>query len=389
MIMKNKILGVFLLLIPWTLLLFSCNNIDNNDEASISPDGGEKLTREKVENSNLSMHEAMFYEQLSGDKVVCELCPKTCLLKEGETGNCRVRANVDGKLRSLVYSRPVTMHIDPIEKKPFFHFYPETKTLSVATVGCNLHCVNCQNANLSQKSPFNMNKVHKIKPEQLVNIAKKKNSKMISYTYNDPTVFYEYVMETAKLARKEGIKNTLVTAAYINPEPARKLGKYIDAATVDIKGMSDEFYQRFNTGELKPVLKAIEILKEQGVWLEISYLLIPGENDSKADLRKLSLWVYNKLGKETPIHFLRFFPCYKLKSKPATPEETLKKAYNIAKNTGLEHVYIGNLRDPKTENTYCPSCDKKIIDRNGYIILENHVSDGKCDFCGEDINGRW
>lgn len=359
-------------------------------ESSVVPLQDKKITREMVEEKNLSMREAMFYDKLgSTGEVICRLCPHNCLLAEGESGNCRVRANVEGTLRSLVYARPITMHVDPIEKKPFFHFYPQEKTLSIATAGCNLRCRNCQNWHISQLSPFDMENVQVKSPQQIVAMAEKYDAEIISYTYNDPVVFYEYVLETAKLAHKKGIKNTLVTAAYINPKPMRQLSKYIDAATVDIKGMDNAFYRKFNTGELDPVLEAIKIMHEEGVWLEISYLVIPSENDSDADFNTFSNWVIDHTGAETPVHFLRFFPHYQMKSRPATPVTTLTHARDVAMDAGLKYVYLGNVRQSDVEDTYCPHCNKKIIDRSGYRIQSFHVTDGKCAYCDKPVNGIW
>ncbi len=349
-----------------------------------------KITRQLVESHNLSMKESYYYDKIpSTGEVICRLCPHKCILREGEMGDCRVRANVEGKLRTLVYARPITMHLDPIEKKPFFHFLPTQKTLSIATAGCNLRCRNCQNWQISQLSPFEMENVEIRSPKTIVNLAKKYNAKIISYTYNDPIVFYEYMLETAKLAHKNGIKNTMVTAGFINEEPMEELSRYIDGATVDIKGMTNDFYSRFNTGELDPVLDAIKVMKKEGVWLEISYLVIPGENDSNEDFNKFAQWVKNHTGKGTPVHFLRFFPHYQMKSKPATPVSTLKRARKKALNAGLEYVYIGNVRDPETEDTFCPHCQKKIIDRDGYQMKALHVKEGKCEFCNKPINGIW
>lgn len=348
------------------------------------------VNRSMVERHNLSMKEAYYYDELQGsDEVICRLCPHKCILREGEVGDCRVRANVEGKLRSLVYARPITMHLDPIEKKPFFHYLPTQKTLSIATAGCNLQCRNCQNWQISQLSPFEMDNAKVRSPEAIINLVKKYNASIISYTYNDPIVFYEYMLETAKKAHANGIKNTIVTAGYINEEPMRELAQYIDAATVDIKGMTNSFYSRFNTGELDPVLDAIKVMKEEGVWLEISYLVIPGENDTDEDFEKFVHWVIENTGKGTPVHFLRFFPHFQMKSKPATPVRTLKRARKKAMNAGLKYVYLGNVRDSETEDTFCPHCGEKIIDRKGYQMKAFHVEDGNCIFCNKSVNGVW
>ncbi|MEA3448327.1 MAG: AmmeMemoRadiSam system radical SAM enzyme [Bacteroidota bacterium] len=360
-------------------------------EASVCPAPEKNITRKMVEEHNLSMKEAMYYDKMGNSgEVVCRLCPHKCFLEEGEVGDCRVRANIEGKLRSLVYARPITMHIDPIEKKPFFHFHPKEKTLSIATAGCNLRCRNCQNWEISQLSPFEMEDVKVVPPKDVVKLAKRHGAEIISYTYNDPIVFYEYMLETAKIAQKNGIKNTMVTAGFINEEPMRELAKYMDAATVDIKGTSNEFYRKFNTGELDPVLDAIKVMHEEGLWLEISYLVIPGENDTKADFEKFANWVIDNIGDDTPVHFLRFFPHFQMKSKPATPIPTLEYARKTAQEAGLKHVYLGNVRNTDAEDTFCPHCGKKIIDRSGYLIRSFHVTpEGNCEYCGKPINGVW
>lgn len=407
---NNKILILIgLFVVALTIIVFIPHNENNKEkqehtERSIVPPCAETsgqasmvtppqkdLTREKVESKNLSMKEADFYDKVgSSGEVICRLCPHNCLIDEGEAGNCGVRANIEGKLRSLVYARPITMHVDPIEKKPFFHFHPKEKTLSIATAGCNLRCRNCQNWQISQLSPFEMDDVVVASPKDIVRLVKKHNAEIISYTYNDPVVFYEYMLETARIAHKNGIKNTMVTAGYINKEPMRKLAKYMDAATVDIKGTENEFYRKFNTGELDPVLDAIKVMNEEGVWLEISYLVIPGENDSKEDFTKFSDWVIENTGDDTPVHFLRFFPHFQMKSKPSTPVSTLESARKTAQDAGLKHVYLGNVRNSDAEDTFCPHCGKKIIDRNGYRIGSFHVTEnGACDFCNKSINGIW
>ena len=348
------------------------------------------ITKSLVDSKNLSLHEAMYYESsAAGSDVVCLLCPRECTIHEGDTGDCRVRANIGGKLYSLVYGRPVTIHIDPIEKKPLFHFYPQSKTFSFATTGCNLHCINCQNWNISQLSPFDMDSVATLEPKDIVALCEKEGLSSISYTYNDPVVFYEYVLDTARLAHAKGIKNVLVTAGYINQEPLKNLCPYIDAATVDIKSMSKSFYRRFNTAKLQPVLDALVTMKKAGVWLEVSFLVIPGENDTDEELGKFSGWVRDNLGAETPVHFLRFFPLYKLTMKPPTPANTLKRAARIAKDAGLKYVYIGNLPESGVEDTFCPHCGKKIIARDGFTIRELNIKNGRCEYCGAAINGRW
>ncbi|MBP7654751.1 AmmeMemoRadiSam system radical SAM enzyme [Candidatus Dependentiae bacterium] len=348
-----------------------------------------KITKALVNAKGLALKEAKYYEKLEAGRILCLLCPKECVIEEGEQGDCRARANIDGKLYSLVFGRPVTMALDPIEKKPFFHFFPKSSTFSIATAGCNLHCINCQNWNISQLNPFDMRAITAVEPEQIVEYAKKSKSDIISYTYNEPVIYYEYVLETAKIAKKQGLKNAIVSAGYINEEPLRELCKYIDAATIDVKGMSENFYRSFTTAKLKPVLESLKILKQENIWLEVSYLIITGANDSDNEIKKFVSWIKVNLGEDVPVHFLRFFPNYKLKNKPPTPEHTMIKAFNIAKSEGLKFVYIGNLDSDKT-NTYCPGCGKLIAERKGYNIKSLKISNsGTCEFCGYKINGKF
>ncbi|HOK39884.1 MAG TPA: AmmeMemoRadiSam system radical SAM enzyme [bacterium] len=346
------------------------------------------ITEELVKQKNLALYEAKYYEKLEDKKVLCLLCPRECVIENGFVGDCRVRANINGKLYSLVYARPVAVNIDPIEKKPFYHFFPKERTLSIATAGCNLHCINCQNWTISQLNPFDIENVNVLLPQDVVQLAINNNSRIISYTYSEPVIFYEYVIETAKKAKEQGIKNVLVTAAYINEEPLKELCKYIDAATVDLKGFTEKVYRTYTTAKLAPVLNALKIMKKENVWLEISNLIIPDANDSDEEIRNLCKWIYENLGAETPLHFLRFFPNYKLKNKPPTPPETLYKAFDIAKTVGLKYVYIGNLLEDKGQDTICPNCKKTIIVRKGYYVKELKVNKkGNCEYCGYKISG--
>ncbi|MBU1030191.1 MAG: AmmeMemoRadiSam system radical SAM enzyme [Nanoarchaeota archaeon] len=331
------------------------------------------------------MKEAKFYEQLEQKKIRCLLCPKKCVIKTDKTGFCRVRKNKDGKLYTLVYNKPATITIDPIEKKPLFHFFPQSKTMSIGTIGCNLYCKHCQNWQLSQGDiPKN---IREITPEEIIKLTKENNCQIIAYTYNEPTIFYEYMIEIAKLAKKEGIKNIIVTNGYINEKPLKELCKYIDAANVDLKGFSEEFYKKQTTASLKPVLNTLTILKQQKVWTEITNLIIPTLNDKTEVIKAMCEWIRKNLGNETPLHFTAFHPDFKTANLLPTTPETLIKAMNIAKEEELKYVYIGNVYSEKHENTYCPNCEAVIIKRRGFLVLENNMFKNKCEFCSYKIQG--
>lgn len=332
--------------------------------------------------------EAKYYSKLERKMVQCNLCPRRCIISEKARGFCGVRENRGGKLFSLVYSNPVAVHLDPIEKKPLFHFYPGTSAFSIATVGCNLRCRFCQNWQISQASPEDY-KGYLLPPEEIVKEARKLKAKTIAYTYTEPTVFFEYMLECAKLAKEAGIKNMFHSAGYINPEPLKEIAKYLDGANIDLKAFNQEFYNKYSSGELKTVLQTLKILKEEGVHLEITNLIIPDVNDNMEEIKKMCEWIKKNLGSDIPIHFSRFYPQYKLANLPPTPLETLEKAARIAQKTGLKFVYIGNVPGNIFENTWCPKCKKLLIERRGFEVLRNNIVKGKCKFCGEVIAGRW
>ena len=321
------------------------------------------------------------------NSVQCELCPRYCVIDQGQSGECRVRVNLDGKLRAVVYGFPCSLNVDPVEKKPCFHFLPGSKSLSTATVGCNLHCLNCQNWEISQANPED-SQAYECPPSRLVELAVQQSCQSISYTYTDPVVYYEYVLATARLAREQKIRNILVTAGYINPAPWKKLLQQVEAVRIDLKAMSDTFYRQVTSATLKPVLDALVATREAGVHLEVINLLIPTLNDSPADIRKLVKWVRVNLGADTPLHFSRFFPLYKMKNLPPTPLETLTAARQAALDEGLRYVYIGNIMSPDGQNTHCPACGKLLLERSGFILLRNELRDGKCA-CGKEIHGVW
>ena len=375
----------FFLLVMFSLLTY-IKPAKEKLEAGIVSSG--KLTEKWVRDHDLSLREAMYYDKLPKGAVKCRLCPWECTIPEGERGICGVRANIGGTLRTLVYGKPVAVHIDPVEKKPVFHFLPGTKAFSIATAGCNLGCIFCQNWTISQIKPEDA--VHyNLPPEEAVRQAKVAGCSSIAYTYSEPSIFYEYMLETAKLAHKEGLKNIWVTAGFINEEPLRELCKYIDAANIDLKGITEDYYREYVKGQLAPVQKSIKIACEEGVSVEITNLIIPGGNDSEKDIRKLCQWIYDNLGPDVPLHFSRFFPHYKLTDRPPTPLKTLLRAREIAKEVGIRYVYIGNVPGTEYETTYCPKCGKELVVRRGFWIEKNLIKDGKCPYCGEKIPGVW
>lgn len=321
-------------------------------------------------------------------RIKCKLCPKGCVISAGESGECRIRINIDGKLKAVTYGFPVAVHMDPIEKKPLFHFLPGSDILSIATAGCNLHCKNCQNWEISQANPEDVN-AYFLPPEKLVKTAIKSGSSSIAYTYTEPLVYYEYTLDSSILAHENGLRNVLVTAGYLNREPLRKLYSYTDGANIDLKAFSDSFYREICGGTLLPVLDSLILAKKMGVWVEVTNLVIPTLNDSEQMIRKLSKWVKENLGPETPLHFSRFYPRYKLTNLPPTPSSTLERARQIAMGEGLYYVYIGNLYTREGENTYCPQCGRVLIKRKGFSVLENNLISGKCKFCDRKVEGVW
>lgn len=319
--------------------------------------------------------------------VQCELCPTECVLENYQVGGCRTRINKDGVLYSLVYGKPCAVAIDPIEKKPFFHFLPGTSAFSIATAGCVLGCKFCQNWQISQASPETVDS-RDLPPADVVRQAAYYGCRSITYTYTEPTVFYEYMYDTAVIARQYGIKNTMHSCGYINQTPLRKLAKLLDAADIDLKAFTEDFYSRICGGRLQPVLDSLVALKQEKVWLEITNLVIPTLNDDPKTMRDMFRWIVKELGPDVPLHLSRFFPHYKLKDLPPTPPETLRDARNIALDAGIRHVYLGNLRS-EAENTYCHRCSKLLIERIGYFIKQNRLRVGACSFCGTKLPGVW
>ena len=329
-----------------------------------------------------------YFSPLTGGEVQCELCPKRCRVSKGKRGFCRVRENRDGKYYSLVYGNPCAVHLDPIEKKPFFHVLPATTSFSLATVGCNFECKFCQNWEISQAFPEDVYN-YDIPPEMIVKKAKEVGAHSVAYTYVEPTIFYEYMVDICQLVKKEGLLNVCHSNGFINPDPLRNLCKVMDAANVDLKGFTEAFYRDICSGELAPVLETLKTLKKEKVHVEITNLLIPTQNDEMSGIEKMCLWVKKELGSDTPIHFSRFYPLYKLRSLPPTPVSTLEKARSVALSAGLEYVYVGNVPGHEGEHTYCPKCKKMVIQRSGYMVGEINLKGGKCKYCGKPIPGIW
>lgn len=349
------------------------------------------VNREKAKNEEASMANlklASYFESLDNGYVRCNLCPNRCILALGQIGLCKARKNIAGKLYSVVYGKLAAVHIDPIEKKPFYHVLPGSKSYSIATSGCNLSCKFCQNWSISQKFSDEV-ETKETTPQQVVEEALNSGSKSIAYTYTEPVVFFEFMLETAKLAKEKGLKNVMHSSGYINQEPLLELVPYLDAANIDLKGMTDKFYATYTqNGKVEPILETLKTLKQHGVWVEVTNLLIPSANDGEEDIKKLVLWIKDNLGEETPLHFSRFFPLYKLENLIPTPRETLLRAYEIAKKTGLKYVYLGNIDIPEGNVTLCPN-GKAAIRRQGYFITENNLTDeGICPDGGK-VEGVW
>lgn len=318
----------------------------------------------------------------------CKICPHNCEIEEGKMGDCRTRIAIGSKLYTIAYGNPCAVHIDPIEKKPLYHYLPGSRSFSIATAGCNLACLNCQNWEISQVSAYETRN-YDLMPDKVVAGAIENKCASIAYTYSDPVAFYEYTYDTAKLARLKGIKNLMISAGYINPDPLKLLCQYIDAANIDLKSFENETYEMLNGGTLQPVLDCLKIMKEMGVWLEITNLVIPTWTDSMDMIKKMCDWLYDNGFQDTPLHFSRFEPLYKLTHLPQTPVTVLEKAREIALAAGIKYVYIGNVPNHPAENTYCPKCKKIVVERKGFAILQNNIVNNCCKFCGERIAGVW
>ncbi|MFQ6617821.1 MAG: AmmeMemoRadiSam system radical SAM enzyme, partial [Fidelibacterota bacterium] len=331
---------------------------------------------------------ARFYEKLQFKKVKCTLCPRECVVDDQERGYCGVRENREGAYYTLVHSRPCSIHIDPIEKKPLFHFLPGTQALSLATAGCNVNCKFCQNWQISQVRP-EQTKNMDVPPEKIADLAVSRNSPTIAYTYTEPVIFAEYVYDCAAVSRERGRRNVIITNAYIEPKPMEKLCEVLDAVKVDLKAYTEKFYREVVIGTLQPVLDILELLIKINMWTEIVYLVIPTLNDDENDIKAMCKWIKETLGPDIPLHFTRFYPMYQIKNLPPTPVSTLEMAKSIADSEGINYVYVGNVPGHPAESTYCPRCKNVVIGRIGFFVKEINLKDGKCTFCEYPIPGVW
>ncbi|MCF6179400.1 MAG: AmmeMemoRadiSam system radical SAM enzyme [Geopsychrobacter sp.] len=332
------------------------------------------------------MKEALLYEKLGDNRVRCQLCPYNCVISAGQTGYCGVRKNIEGRLFALTYGKVISIAVDPIEKKPLHHFYPGASALSIGTFGCNLRCQHCQNWQIShQDATVEDEHLQDLPSEQVIAMARRRDCEVIAYTYNEPSIWFEYLLDTARLAKQAGIFNVMVTAGMINPTALKSLLNYVDVYRLDIKGFSEELYQRL-TGRklLAQVLENARIAFKAGAHLEIVTNIIPNWNDSQAQLDGLSRWIVHNLGPDIPWHVTRYHPAYKL-TEPATPVETLNRAREIGFKNGLRYIYVGNVPGHPGQNTLCPGCGKTLIDRTGFVIGNNHILKGCCEFCGHKI----
>jgi len=335
-----------------------------------------------------ALKEVMFYKKLDSLRIECEICPKRCQIAELERGYCGNKENRGGSYFTLVYGKVCAAHIDPIEKKPLFHYLPGTSAFSLAAAGCNFDCKFCQNWRIAQFRPEQVEH-HALSPRQAVDVCKRNKCPTIAYTYSEPTVFYTYMYDVAKMAREAGIGSVAISNGFINEKPLRELCKQLTGVKIDLKSFSEKFYREYCSGKLGPVLETLLRLKDRGMWFEIVVLLIPTLNDSREELNQMCSWIKTNLGPDVPLHFSRFHPMYQIKNLPPTPVKTLEMARNIALEAGLHYPYIGNVPGHEGEHTYCHSCNKVLIRRVGYTIVENALDGVRCKFCHHTIPGIW
>lgn len=330
---------------------------------------------------------ANWWQKTGQDKILCTLCPRYCEIGSGQIGFCFIRQNIDGKLFTTGYGRPTGFAIDPIEKKPLNHFLPGTEILSFGTAGCNLGCKFCQNWSISKAKLDETNSLF-ASPEDVINLAKRYSTPSIAFTYNDPTIFGEYVIDISKLAREEKIRSVMVTAGYIDKDARKDVYKYIDAANIDLKSFSEKFYFHNTLSHLEPVLDTIKWIKnETNVWLELTTLLIPGENDSADEIKMECDWILENLGDDVPLHFTAFHPDFKMRDKESTPLATLKKAKKIADSLGIKYTYLGNVYNPENQSTYCKNCNSVLIERNWHSVKIKNLKKDRCTQCEEILTG--
>jgi len=328
------------------------------------------------------------YQEETARGIMCRICPNECVLKEGELSKCNNRKVFESKLFTLAFGNPCSANVDPVEKKPLYHFLPGSRAYSIATAGCNLVCLNCQNWTISQTSP-DKTRNYDLMPERVIEECIKNRCRSIAYTYSEPTTFYEYVFETATLAKEAGIKNIIKSNGYINEGPLRNLCGVIDGANIDLKAFSEGIYLKLTGGKLQPVLDSLKIYKEMGVWLEITNLVVPSWTDNLDEIRKMCGWLSDNGFSNTPIHFSRFYPIHKLDQLPPTPLDVLNRAAEIASEEGIKYVYTGNIPGNEKSNTSCPSCNSTLVIRQGYRIVSNNITETKCNKCGRVIDGVW
>jgi pyruvate formate lyase activating enzyme len=336
----------------------------------------------------IPLKEAMHWDALESQRVQCRLCPKECKVDDLERGYCGVRENKGGRYYTRVYGAPCSIHADPIEKKPLFHFMPGSQAFSFATVGCNMDCAFCQNWEISQIRPEQV-EAYYMPPESMASAASSSGAPVIAYTYTEPVVFYEFMHDTALAGRKRGLRSVMISNGYIREKPLRQLCGTLDGIKVDLKAFRDKFYREICAGELAPVLDTLQIIRAEKVWLEIVYLMIPTLNDSEAEIDDLTTWVADKLGPDVPLHFTRFHPQYRLNNLPDTPVALLERALKIARGKGLHYVYLGNVAGHEAESTHCPGCGKVVVRRTGFTVLEVSLKAGQCKFCGHNVAGVW
>ncbi|MFC1811857.1 AmmeMemoRadiSam system radical SAM enzyme [Thermodesulfobacteriota bacterium] len=333
-------------------------------------------------------HEGFLYKKLKNDKVMCGICPNRCVLSPGDRSICRSRVNMNGTLYSLAYGNPCSVNIDPIEKKPLFHVKPRSRAFSLATTGCNFRCLNCQNWEISQAKPHEV-RHYELFPPEAVQAAQRANAESIAYTYSEAITYFEYMIDIARLAREAGLYNLLISNGYINRKPLLELCKVLDAANINLKSLDDAIYRKLNGGRLEPVLNTFKTLHEQGIHFEMTNLVVPGYVDDEDMVKEMCQWILNNLGPDYPLHFLRFFPKYKLDRLPPTPVSTLTRFRKMAMAEGIRYVYVGNVANHKGNNTYCHLCKKLLVKRMGYYIPEYNLEGNQCKYCKIVIPGRW
>jgi pyruvate formate lyase activating enzyme len=336
----------------------------------------------------MALHQAKFWDQAAAGKVRCNLCHFHCMIAEGKRGRCGVRENREGVLYSLVYGRTVAENIDPIEKKPLYHFHPGSQSLSIATVGCNFRCLHCQNHQISQWTHEHSDiPGTAMSPQEVVQHAVRSGSTSIAYTYTEPTIYFEYAYDTAVLAHAAGIKNVFVTNGYTTTEALEEVAPYLDAANVDLKGFSDKAYRNVTGAALEGVLDCLKNYRRLDIWLEVTTLVIPGHNDSRDELRQIATFIANELGQDVPWHLSAFYPTYKMQDRPPTSLTTLYLARETALLAGLKYVYLGNVSDPGASDTVCPVCHQTVIRRQRLQLLETELTDNRCNHCQSEISG--